>query len=43
MKLSINTDSSYDVMIGYDLLESFDLHLNIFNKEQLFILCLVQI
>ena len=39
MKLSINTDSSYDVIIGYNLLKSFDLHLDIFDKEQLFILC----
>ena len=39
MKLSINTVSSYDVIIGYNLLESFDINLNIFDKDQLFILC----
>ena len=39
MKLSINIDSSYDVIIDYGILESFDTYLDIFNKEQLFILC----
>ena len=39
MKLSINTNPSYDVIIDYDILESFDSQLNVFSKEQLFILC----
>ena len=39
MKLSINTNPSYDVIIDYDILESFDSQHNVFSKEQLFILC----
>ena len=39
MKLSINIDPSYDVIIDYGILESFDAHLDILNQKQLFILC----
>ena len=39
MKLSINTNPSYDIIIDYSLLESFDSNLGAFNKNQLFILC----
>ena len=39
MKLSINTKPSYDVIVGYSILQSFDDYLDIFNRDQLFILC----
>ena len=39
MKLSINTDLTYDVIVDYSVLQSFSSHLKSFNKNQLFILC----
>ena len=39
MKLSIKTDSAYDVIVDYSVLQSFDYYLKSFNKNQLFILC----
>ena len=39
MKLSINTNPSYDVIIDYGILESFDTHLDMLDQKQLFILC----
>ena len=39
MKLSINTGPSYDVIVDYSVLQSFDSHLKSFNKNQLFVLC----
>ena len=39
MKLSINTNPNYDVILDYSILESLDSKLRPFNKNQLFILC----
>ena len=39
MKLSINTDPAYDVIVDYSVLQSFNSHLKSFNKNQLFVLC----
>lgn len=39
MKLSINTNPDYEVIVDYSILESFDSYLELFNQNQLFIIC----
>jgi len=39
MKLSINTNPDYDIIIDYSILESFDSYVRTFNQTQLFIIC----